>query len=265
MKKLTNRTRMADNLPCKKCNTVQWKIRQRHRNGYQYTTVFCVRCNIDNVAQWQKDNKKRMREHNKKSYAKYLESNREKRKQYAQENKEAAQKRGAVWYAANKEHHIKKGRIWRAANKERVRENNRKLRLANPERTRKYSRLHYWADAERARELARNRQDSTRGVRNNKRRALKANAPGSFTVEDINLLREVQNSICAMPWCDNKLYKDTKDPNHKETIDHIVPLLRGGSNQLGNLRLVCKSCNSRKGTKTTAETMKMLLDYEKSK
>lgn len=36
-------------------------------------------------------------------------------------------------------------------------------------------------------------------------------------------------------------------------IDHIVPLSRGGGNELDNLQILCMSCNFSKGTKTMAE------------
>lgn len=36
-------------------------------------------------------------------------------------------------------------------------------------------------------------------------------------------------------------------------IEHIVPVARGGGNDLSNLTLACQRCNSRKGTKTAAE------------
>jgi 5-methylcytosine-specific restriction endonuclease McrA len=37
------------------------------------------------------------------------------------------------------------------------------------------------------------------------------------------------------------------------TIDHKIPLSRGGTNVLDNLTIACRSCNARKGTKTYLE------------
>lgn len=46
------------------------------------------------------------------------------------------------------------------------------------------------------------------------------------------------------------------------TADHRVPLSRGGSNEIANLLPACKSCNSRKGTRTEAE-FRSILDAER--
>lgn len=38
------------------------------------------------------------------------------------------------------------------------------------------------------------------------------------------------------------------------TIDHIVPLALGGTNDISNLRTLCHSCNARKGNRLSPDT-----------
>lgn len=44
------------------------------------------------------------------------------------------------------------------------------------------------------------------------------------------------------PWC-----PECEDTTDDLTVDHIRPIAYGGSHKPSNLRVVCRSCNSRKG------------------
>lgn len=43
--------------------------------------------------------------------------------------------------------------------------------------------------------------------------------------------------------CGTQMQRSGNSPQ-RETLDHIVPRSRGGSNDIENLRLVCSSCNN---------------------
>lgn len=43
--------------------------------------------------------------------------------------------------------------------------------------------------------------------------------------------------------------KCSECPADADTVDHIVPVSKGGTNDLGNLRAMCRPCNSKKGAK----------------
>lgn len=42
------------------------------------------------------------------------------------------------------------------------------------------------------------------------------------------------------------------------TIDHIVPVVKGGQTVKDNLRVLCQMCNSRKGTRESVEVTKLI-------
>ncbi|MDP6180244.1 MAG: HNH endonuclease [Desulfatiglandales bacterium] len=57
--------------------------------------------------------------------------------------------------------------------------------------------------------------------------------------------RKRSNGICH--------YCEEKFPSRELTMDHLVPIIRGGKSTKGNLVPSCKGCNSRKKHRLTFE------------
>lgn len=74
-----------------------------------------------------------------------------------------------------------------------------------------------------------------------KRKALKRQSNGSFTLKEWEIVKKQFNYTCPMCF--------KKEPEISLTIDHIIPLVQGGDNTIKNIQPLCKSCNCRKGTK----------------
>lgn len=65
-----------------------------------------------------------------------------------------------------------------------------------------------------------------------------------------------QNAVCY--YCHSKITSD------QVTMDHVVPLSRGGFSKKGNIVISCKTCNTNKKDKTAVELLLDSLGTESS-
>lgn len=86
-------------------------------------------------------------------------------------------------------------------------------------------------------------RSGTRGYKSEKRhrrRAQIAATGGHFTQDNIDQIYKRQRGRCV--YCKVAL-------RHRYHVDHIRPLVRGGTSWPSNLQLLCRSCNLSKGTR----------------
>lgn len=121
----------------------------------------------------------------------------------------------------------------------------RAYREANRERRRQQERASYQRRIEHERARGRRRAKDPRAKVS--RRAIKARyrarlaqAEGSFSAEDIRSRLEAQKGRCH--WCGVKL-----DSSYH--VDHVIPLIQGGSNHPHNICISCPTCNKAKSGK----------------
>lgn len=121
---------------------------------------------------------------------------------------------------------------WQEKNRERVQEINRIWAKNNPEKI-----------LIKNRNWNQNNPDKKRASEN-KRRARKTGDNGTHTGQQIQGLYIQQNGKCFH--CEIDLSSNFHE-------DHWIPLSRGGSNEIENIRLLCPRCNMSKGAKLPNE------------
>lgn len=155
-----------------------------------------------------------------------------KHKVWRERNAEAQFEYHRQYYQANRERHLESKRQYREANREKVLESTR--------RTYRKRRGKYLQDKKRY--VAENREKLRTHWRN--MRALRMNAPGKHTEQEIEQLYEDQEGRCG--YCGITLHGEYQ-------VEHIRPLARGGSNDIDNLVCACVECNQTKHTSTFEE------------
>lgn len=146
------------------------------------------------------------------------------------------------WHSSNREARIGKMREWRTLNKEKFLLSKRSYNIRNREKLAEKSRKRYWSNPEKYRDISnqyrkshlREHADAVR-LRTHRKRA----NGGSFTIEQWEFLCNKYKNKCLC--CKRK---------RKLTIDHIVPISRGGKDCIENIQPLCGTCNSIKHDKT---------------
>ena len=113
-------------------------------------------------------------------------------------------------------------------------------KLAHPEEARAHARNWVKNHKQQSREALKRWRAANpfkAAAQSNRRRARKQQAVGTYTGEEFAAL----GSICLCCGCN-----DTP-----MTADHVIPLSKGGRNDIINIQPLCRPCNSSKGTKST--------------
>jgi 5-methylcytosine-specific restriction endonuclease McrA len=114
---------------------------------------------------------------------------------------------------------------------------------AHPERYHKYYITHRERVLERARRYRKENLESVR-AKEHRRRARLIAAPGRHTGGDIRAQMKRQKGRC---------YYCSKEVGDSYTVEHVIPLSRGGTNDPSNLVIACASCNFSKQNKLPHE------------
>jgi len=133
------------------------------------------------------------------------------RVKYAATRRES-QVRNRAYYIEHHAEELAKRKAWRETHRAEVAEQSRQYRLTHP--------------AERL-------------ANHHRRKARKLGNGGSYTAEEWLAACASWGGKCLCCGAAREL-----------TVDHVVPLARGGRNDIGNLQLLCQACNRRKGTQT---------------
>lgn len=115
-------------------------------------------------------------------------------------------------YIKNKDYILSSNSKWRQNNKNRFKELVKNWRKVNADRVRLYS---------------------------NNRNAINRSAPGKLLLSEWLEIKLNNNLTC--------LGCSKREPIIKLTIDHIIPLSKGGTNDKHNIQPLCGMCNSIKG------------------
>lgn len=168
-------------------------------------------------------------------------------------NRELAHDRSKAWRLKNSAHLRQSKKQYAVANKQKIRE--QQLRWARSPKGRAKSRecLKRWKqshpDRMKQHSLAYARRNPEKlAAQCNKRRAMKLGAAVGDRSAYVAFVKRVKSPHpMSCYWCNKPV------PQRRRHIDHIIPLARGGADDVHNLCCSCATCNRKKNAKLPHE------------
>lgn len=219
---------MFDNKRCSRCRQFKqledFSTCPSHKDG---RANYCKECHKAYAAKHYLANKEKM---NAQSRANYYQN----RDYYREINNN--------WYRRNRDAQLARFREYRKVNLEYFRQYDRDYYIVHKERLNAQNRDAYARNKAERKIKGRLWRRANRAICNalfQRRRARLKGAPGSHTASEWQALRDWFGGVCLRCGSQDDL-----------TADHVMPLVKGGSNSIDNLQPLCRSCNSTKHDKS---------------
>jgi len=200
-------------------------------------------------------NKLHKKEHARKCYVKNKEVFARRNKRWREKNKEKLRNLTKAWRIKNKERMKELAKLWAKRNPEKVRQKLIKYKTSEKGKLKLklYRQKNYEKLLEKARIWKKEHKEYVNTYRNGwvktrrgklmkkvnqiRHRARRKNAQGNFT---INEWLEIRNRSPMCPACGRFVECENL------TVDHIIPITKGGTNYISNIQPLCALCNSTK-------------------
>lgn len=235
---------MADDTrkPCSKCDQVKsldaFSPSSRGKFGRQASCKECVRA-------YREANREKVRE----SQRKYYLANKERIAARVAANKDQNIERSRAYYAENRDAVRAKQAEWRRLNADKKKALDAAYRAANREKIRLYLQWYTEANREESRRRSAEWQKANHDRVIETQRRRRARKRGA-TIGPVDL-EALWTGTCGI--CGEAMDRSLRRPDPlSKSIDHILPLSKGGAHAQSNLQWAHLVCNFRKGDRFPA-------------